>query len=229
MSKYLVNGPGTADFLDLAHTESGTRAMLGDPKIEAMVGVDIVNAHIALREGAKKVAALVYDPTRTDVSKHAVAKKLADSVVEKLSKTKAVIEKRAEYLQSEALRVADIEFGPKSERAALHSEIRGWVRETLQRRGGEGIGIVREALKGNSDLAAIVWHSPRFLLGLPDEIHSELRMEVLEAHKPELFSGLSTSLALTKLLGKYDTAIRKVQSSFYSPEMAKQSVKRVEV
>lgn len=228
MQKYLVNGPHAVDFLETALTETGTRAMLGDPKIEAMVGVDIVNAHIALREGTKKVVGLVNDPTRTDVSKHAVAKKLADSVIEKLARTRSVIENRANHLESEGFRMADIELGPKPERAALDSEIRGWIRETLSK-GGDGIGVVRETMKQNESVAAILWHSPRFLLGLPEDVYGTLRYDALETHRPSIYASLTTSYDLKELLGKYDKTIRKVQSSFYNQEMANAAAKRVEV
>jgi hypothetical protein len=229
-SKYLVQGPQSTDFLDLAQTESGARAFLGDSRTDATIGPDILGAQIALRDATKKVAALVNDPTRTEVNKHIAAKKLADSAVEKLTKTKAVIENRAKHLEKTSLAAADEAFGPKPERAALHAEMRGWVRETLQRKGGEGIGIIRDAMKGSRDLADIMYHSPPFLLGgLPEDVHDELRAEVMAAHKPELHASLSTSLALTKLAGQYDTTIRKVRTSFYNPTMADQAKKRVEI
>jgi hypothetical protein len=229
--KYLVDGPGARDFLELSQTDSGLRAMLGDPKAhDPSVGPEIVNAHIALREAAKKVAGLVEDPTRTDVTKHAAAKKLADAVTERLTKARAALAKRADELMNGAMAAADVAFGPKSDRAALHAEIRTWVRETLHRNSGDGIGVIRSAMKDNADVAAIIWHSPRFLLGsIPEELHDELRMEAVEAHKPDVYASLSNSVALSDLLGKYDNALRKVQFSFYNPEIAKQAAKRVEV
>lgn len=230
MTKYLVDGPQATDFLDLSHTESGLRAMLGDPKAhDPMVGPDITNAQIALREAAKKIAALVNDPTRTDVEKHGAAKKLATETADRLTKTKAALEQRSGALYKDATAKADLQFGPKAERAGLHSEIRGWVRETLSK-GGDGVVRLRAAIKTDKDLASVVYHSPRFLLGgLPEDVHSELRFEAMEVHEPELYANLSRSVNLTKLAAKYDNAIRKVQTNFYNPNLAGQAAKRVAI
>lgn len=231
-SKFLVPGQEATDFLELSVLDAGLGAMLGDPKMyDAMVGPDIVGSHTALREAAKKVIGLVDDPTRTEVDKHAVAKKLADGVTEKLTKARAAIQKRADDLMQKSLASAETEFGPRQDRAALHTEIRTWVRDTLQRKGGEGIGIIRQAMKGNKDLADVVYHSPRFLLGdaIPGDVYEEMRMEAIEAHKPELYASLNQSVSLTTLAKKYDNAIRKVGTTFYSPSIAKRAAKRVEV
>jgi len=92
-SKYLVKSPDASSFLDTAQIDSGLSAMLGDPKAtDAHVAPDIQSAHITLREAAKKVAALVNDPTRTEVQKHVAAKELADKVTAHLQKSKAAIE-----------------------------------------------------------------------------------------------------------------------------------------
>ncbi|WP_242361886.1 hypothetical protein [Anaeromyxobacter sp. SG17] len=227
MSKYLVGSPQSADFLDMAQLESGLNAMLGDPKSDEHVGPDIQGARIALRVAVSKVVALVKDPTRTEVDKHAAAQKLAATAADKLGKVKTAIEQRSKHLEGEALRMADIEFGPKLERGAIQSEIRGWVRE--QAKTSEGLAAIREAMKENDDVAATLWHSPRFLLGLAESVHGTLRFEALESRKPQLFADISKSINLGKLAAKYEGAIRKVHTSFYNPEVAAQAAKRVEV
>jgi hypothetical protein len=229
MSKYLVDSPQANDFLDLAQIESGLHAMLGDPeKYDPAIRSSIQLGQGALRDGAKKVAALVSDPTRTDVDKHGAAKKLAEGVAKKLTEVKGSLQSRADTLRKEAVRQADDVFGPNQDRAALHSEVRGWMREMLSK-GGDGLSKVRAAMKGSDDLAAVLWHSPSFLLALPPEVHEELRLEALEARKPDLYASLSSSLALETLTSKYDNALRKVQASFYNPVVAAKAAKRVEV
>ncbi len=75
--QYLVNSPDATSFLDTAQLDSGLSAILGDPKaIDAHVAPDVQSAHITLKDAAKKIAALVGDPTRTEVQKHAAAKQL---------------------------------------------------------------------------------------------------------------------------------------------------------
>ena len=77
-SQYLVKDPAATGFLDNAQLDTGLAAMLGDPKgIDAHVAPDVQSAHITLKDAAKKIAALVGDPTRTEVQKHAAAKQLA--------------------------------------------------------------------------------------------------------------------------------------------------------
>lgn len=226
--QYLVNSPDATSFLDTAQLDSGLSAILGDPKgIDAHVAPDVQSAHIVLKEAAKKIAALVGDPTRTDVQRHHAAKQLADKVTTHLEKSKAALEAQAEKLKASALAQADLHLGPSSERSALHSEIRSWVRE--QAKTPEGLLQVKQAMADNDDVAAILWHSPSFLVGLAPSVHEGLRLEALQSRKPELYANLSNSVGLAKLAGKYEAAIRKVAPSFYTPSLAEQASKRVEI
>ncbi|MFV0455073.1 MAG: hypothetical protein ACK5NQ_08785 [Pseudomonas sp.] len=226
--QYLVNSPDATSFLDTAQLDSGLSAILGDPKgIDAHVAPDVQSAHIVLKEAAKKIAALVGDPTRTDVQRHHAAKQLADKVTTHLEKSKAALEAHAEKLKASSLAQADLHLGPSSERSALHSEIRSWVRE--QAKTPEGLLQVKQAMADNDDVAAILWHSPSFLVGLAPSVHEGLRLEALQSRKPELYANLSNSVGLAKLAGKYEAAIRKVAPSFYTPSLAEQASKRVEI
>ncbi|MFU4799949.1 hypothetical protein ACM717_13775 [Pseudomonas aeruginosa] len=226
--QYLVNSPDATSFLDTAQLDSGLSAILGDPKaIDAHVAPDVQSAHMVLKDAAKKIAALVGDPTRTDVQRHHAAKQLADKVTTHLEKSKAALEAHAEKLKASALAQADLHLGPSSERSALHSEIRSWVRE--QAKTPEGLLQVKQAMADNDDVAAILWHSPSFLVGLAPSVHEGLRLEALQSRKPELYANLSNSVGLAKLAGKYEAAIRKVAPSFYTPSLAEQASKRVEI
>lgn len=133
----------------------------------------------------------------------------------------------AEKLKASALAQADLHLGPSSDRSALHSEIRSWVRE--QAKTPEGLLQVKQAMADNDDVAAILWHSPSFLVGLAPSVHEGLRLEALQSRKPELYANLSNSVGLAKLAGKYEAAIRKVAPSFYTPSLAEQASKRVEI
>lgn len=227
-SKYLVKSPDASSFLDTAQIDSGLSAMLGDPKAtDAHVAPDIQSAHVTLREAAKKVAALVNDPTRTEVQKHAAAKELANKVTTHLEKSKAAIAQQAEKLKATALVQADLHLGPKPDRSALQSEIRSWVRE--QAKDPSNLPAIRAAMAENDDVAGVLWHSPSFLVGLAPSVHEGLRLEALQSRKPELYANLSNSVGLAKLAGKYEAAIRKVAPSFYTPTLAEQASKRVEI
>ncbi|HAI93471.1 MAG TPA: hypothetical protein DCM36_01690 [Xanthomonadaceae bacterium] len=227
-SAYLVKDPAATSFLDTAQIDTGLSAMLGDPKaLDASVAPDVQSAHITLREAAKKIAALVGDPTRTEVQKHHAAKQLADKVTNHLEKSKAAIEQQAEKLKASSLAQADLHLGPRSESGVLHSEIRSWVRE--QAKTPEGLLQVKQAMADNDDVAAVLWHSPSFLVGLAPSVHEGLRLEALQSRKPDLYANLSNSVGLAKLAGKYEAAIRKVAPSFYTPSLAEQASKRVEI
>ncbi|MWV11153.1 hypothetical protein F3I62_03500 [Pseudomonas sp. R-28-1W-6] len=226
--EYLVSSPEAIQFLDLAHLDSGLSAMLGDPSaIDAHVGPDVQSSRMVLKDAAKKVAALVKDPTRTDVQKHAAAKQLADKVMNHLERSKAALETQSEKLKSVALSQADFHLGPRSERHGLQSEIRGWVRE--QAKSTKGMEAIRQAMQDNDDVAAVLWHSPSFLVGLVPSVHESLRIDALQSRRPDLYADLSNSVGLAKLADKYAKAIRKVSVSFYNPEMAAQASKRVEI
>jgi hypothetical protein len=226
--QYLVNSPEATSFLDTAQLDSGLSAILGDPKaIDAHVAPDVQSAHIVLKEAAKKVAALVSDPTRTETAKHDAAKQLAQKVTTHLEKSKAALETHAEKLKASALAQADLHLGPRSESGVLHSEIRSWVRE--QAKTPEGLLQVKKAMADNDDVAAVLWHSPSFLVGLAPSVHEGLRLEALQSRKPDLYANLSNSVGLAKLAGKYEAAIRKVAPSFYTPSLAEQASKRVEI
>ena len=226
--QYLVNSPDAINFLDTAQLDSGLSAILGDPKgIDAHVAPDVQSAHIVLKEAAKKIAALVDDPTRTPTAKHDAAKQLAQKVTTHLEKSKAALEAHAEKLKASALAQADLHLGPRSESGVLHSEIRSWVRE--QAKTPEGMLQVKQAMADNDDVAAVLWHSPSFLVGLAPSVHEGLRLEALQSRKPELYANLSNSVGLAKLAGKYEAAIRKVAPSFYTPSLAEQASRRVEI
>lgn len=227
-SPYLVKSPQAADFLDTAQIDTGLSAMLGDPDtVDAQVAPDIRSAHITLKDAAKKVASLVRDPTRTEVQKHHAAKQLAEKVTTKLEQSKSALEGHAEKLKTEALAQADMHLGPRSERGSLHSEIRGWIRE--QAKSPEGLIAVKRAMQDNDDVAAVLWHSPSFLVGLAPRVHEEIRFDALRSRKPELYAGLSNSLGLSKLATKYGETTRRIAPSFYSPNVAEQASKRVEI
>ena len=227
-SQYLVKDPAATGFLDNAQLDTGLAAMLGDPKaIDAHVAPDVQSAHMVLKDAAKKVAALVNDPTRTETAKHAAAKQLAEKVVAHLEKSKAAIEQQAEKLRQQSVVQAELELGPKSERAGLQSEIRAWIREQAKDPGN--IPAIKAAAADNPDVASVLWHSPRFLLGLAESTHEAMRMEALQARRPDLYTNLSNSVGLVKLAGKYEAAIKKVAPSFYTPSLAEQASRRVEI
>lgn len=228
MSKYLVGSPQAEEFLDSTQINTGLKVLLGDPEnMDKMVAPNIRSLHIDLRDASSKVARLAQDPTRNEIEKHQAARKVADAVVSKMTTVKNVIKERAKTLFEEATRQADLELGPKADRAGLHSEIRTWLSQTAKT--PDGLEKIRAAMKESEDMAAVLWHSPAFLTGLPEELLSNLRTEGLQIHKPKIYADFSGSIALGKLAERYDSTIRKASVSFYSHAMVEQAKHRVEV
>lgn len=226
-SRFLVNTEGANSFMELAMTETGGKAFLGDAEQhDSQVGPDITAAHIALRQSASKVAALVEDPTRTEVQKHEAARQLADRAVTQLTKTKAAIEARAESLWATGVTQAELHFSPKADRGSLDSEIRTYLREQASK--DDGMSKIREAMK-DKNVAAVVYHSPSFLLNMNEANHTKLRFEVVERHVPDVYKMMTDSVALRELPAKYDKAISSVRKSFYNSALAEKAKLRVEV
>ena len=227
MNTYLVESPQAESFMELASTNTGSAAFLGDPEqFEAGAGPDIANASIALRQNVAKVAALKNDPTRTEVQKHEAAAVLAERTLTQLEKSKAAIESRANELWNSAVTQSELTFAPKSDRGTLDSEIRQYLREQAGK--PEGMMKIREAMK-DKNVAGVVWHSPSFLLDINPANHQKLKVEALEQHLPDAYKKVVDSLALGELPAKYDKAINSVRTSFYNPALAAKAKLRVEV
>lgn len=228
MMKYLVGGIESEHLLELAQIPTGVRTLLGDTEgVDSAVQPEVMSAHIELKHAAGKVAALANDPTRSVSERHVAAKKVSDTLVDKLSKTGTLLTKRSEALRKDALTAADEMWGPKADRAAIQSEVRAWIREKAKT--PEGLVAIRKAIETEPVVAEGLWHSPTVLLDLPATVHSNLRLEGLEKYRPDLFAKLSQSADLATLAEKFAKVARKVPGAFYSPELVKVNPRRVDV
>lgn len=201
---------------------------MGDPdKFGSGVGPDITNAHIALRDGVATIAALLNNATRNDVQRHEAAGVVAGRTVEALQKAKASIENRAALMFSYGVAQAEREFTPRASHASLESEIRAYIRE--QAKQTDGPAKVRAAMLENKDVAAVIFHSPGFLVGINAETHSKLRYDATERWVPDAYKRMTDSIALRELAPKFDKAIGSVRSSFYNPTLAAKASTRVRI
>lgn len=225
---YLVNTNESSSFFSLGATETGRKAYLGDPEsIEVGSRPYVLGAHIALRDAIATVAALADDPTRTEVQRHDAAKTVADRTVDRLVKTKADLEARADTLQQEGAAKAESEMRAKLDHGTHDSEVRAWIRE--QMKSETGIAKVREAMGNSARVAAIVYHSENFLMGMTNDLHQKLKFESVEKHTPDAYQMLRDSVDLRDVAVKYDRAINKVRQTFYNKTIAAQFARRVNV
>lgn len=224
----LVQSEAATSFLSLAGTETGRKAFLGDPeKFDSSVGPDITMAQIMLRDGVDTIGRIIQDPTRNEIQKHEAAGIVAGRTVEALEKTKAKIENRAELLYSDGVAQAEREFTPRASHAALESEIRVFIRE--QAKQTDGPSKIRAAMLESKDVAAVIYHSPGFLVGINPETHSKLRFEATERWVPDAYKRMTDSIALRELAPKFDKAIGSVRNSFYNASLAAKAKLRVEL
>lgn len=210
------------------NTESQRLASLGDPQRFNDEALNpITHAHDALKDGLKTLRNLVADPTRTEVSKHAVAKKVADRVVGTIETSAASIAATARSLNNRAAAVVEDVLAIDPNRVSIHSEIRGYIRETAKVEGG--IGTIRKAMVDNLEVASVLYQSPNFLLGLPDEVRMNLVAEGIEKHAPKAGRFLADADALSALAIKYGHVAKAVPRAFYNNALADQAKLRVEV
>src|SRR5574337_1259438 len=101
------------------------------------------------------LSAILGDPKAADAHVAPDAQS-AHTTLKNAAKKIAALVAHAEKLKASALAQADLHLGPSSDRSALHSEIRSWVRE--QAKTPEGLLQVKQAMADNDDVAAILWH-----------------------------------------------------------------------
>lgn len=122
---------------------------------------------------------------------------------------------------------AEREFTPRASHASLESEIRAYIRE--QAKQPDGPANVRAAMLASKDVAAVIFHSPGFLVGINADTHSKLRYEAAERWVPEAYKRMTDSVALRELAPKFDKAAASVRNSFYNPAVAAKASTRVQI
>ena len=208
-------------------SETGCRAFLGDATLFPTVGNSITRANIDLRDSVAKIAALTTDPTRNEYQRHGAAKEIAGRVIETLEKSAGTIGKEATHLMEQGERFANIHFAPRANSDGLYGEIRAWIKE--QAKIPEGISNVRKEMMNNEEVAAVVWHSPNFLLNIAGTVHDSLKYEGLDKHHPEVYSDISRGLVMAEMVKKYEKVIHNVKRFYYNPALADKAALRVEV
>jgi hypothetical protein len=122
--------------------------------------------------------------------------------------------------------IIDESFRADPTREGIQSEIRSWIRDSARTEGG--LAKVREAMDASPEVAAVLYHSPHFLLGITDATRSNMAVDGVIAHLPEAAKLMERSSALTKVAGAYGQTIRSVNASFFNSAVADQMRRRVE-
>jgi hypothetical protein len=172
--------------------------------------------------------------TRSEYEKHDAARKVAVEVEAKVNHARVAIEERAKYLRDSGLQEADEKFGAKPGRTQIESELRQWLKSL---KGPEVLSTIKKVMRENPEVASVLWHSPRHLLGFSSnnkdadeqsrDIFEELRYEALEVHYPKTYQKFSDAANLEKVAERYKATLKRIHPSFYNPMLADQGKKRV--
>lgn len=223
----LVNDPMADAFRNRHSTNSGMKATIGDPdKHEGPIRAAINNAHNAAREVLAKVAKLPGDETRTEVAKHHVASQIFAKGEAVILQSQATIQATAEALEAEAVAEMKNGFETDTARAAIHTEIRAWIRD--QAKAKDGLSTIRKAMNNSFEVAAVICHSPPFLLGLADEPLGNMMEEALRRWKPEANAKLDRAVELKALAKKYTGFVKGLGASSFNPTVAAKWNNRVD-
>ena len=217
-------------WLGMAASITGSTALLGgdpDKYADAEASAALLTAQIALRDGIGTIERLAKDPTRSDPQRHEAGGKVSAKTVETLAKSKATIESRIESLHASGVAEVEAAFAPNLQRSHLDAEIMRYVREQAAK--PEGVTKLHDLVKTNRNVAAVIYQSESFLLGLADQTHSTLRFDAAEHHVPAAYKKMTNSLAMQELPGKLDGAIANVKRGFHSQAIAAQTALRVDI
>lgn len=223
----LVSEQFATEWIETHRTESQRRASLGDYEaLPPELRESVVRAHNALVGGLEKIEGLVRDPTRTPVSKHAVARDVANKARGTIEKSASEIAATAASFEQTAHEMVVERFEVDPKRASIQSEIRGWIRETAK--GEMGLATIRKAMNESVEVAAVLYHSPNFLLGLAQEVRASMVADGIEKYVPKAATMMADSERSKGLAIKYGHVSNAMKRSFYNSALADQASLRVE-
>lgn len=224
----LNNDDFSTNFMATHQTETQLRISFGDyARFSDDAATHMVKARNAFVTGSETIAKLKRDESRTEVQKHGMAKEVAARTIGAIDAQANALTALAGLLDRRAKGMVDERFAVDPDRAAIQSELRGWIRETAKTE--NGIAVIRAATAEDAEVAAVLYHSPKFLLGLADEVRVNLVADGIEKHVPKAGTMMAESHALTNLAVKYGQVAKAVDRAFYNTALAEKIKLRVEL
>ncbi|AZU02797.1 hypothetical protein X907_0249 [Glycocaulis alkaliphilus] len=225
--KPLNNSPDAAKFFADMSIPTGRKVLLGDASKLPAKALNYVNrAHDSIKYGIEKVAALHQDETRTEVSKHVVAQKIAHDVAREVEKSQAGLLALQDEFFNEGVKLIDEAFTLNEKRTAIHADIRGYIRELSTKE--DGLARIREIAGKDLEAAAVLYNTPHYLLGLAEDTYGSISGDLIKKHCPEGAGCIAQSIDVGKAAAKYPKAISAVHRSFYNSALADKGNSRVE-
>lgn len=223
----LVQSQDATRFIQNMTLPAFRKVELGDPLKFANVTAPVTAAHEALKTGIDTLARLAQDKTRSEPERHEAARTVATRVAAVLEQSKATIMGTARQLGEQAVAMVEERFAPREGRGAIESDIRTWMRETAKT--PDGMAQIREAVKSNSEIASVVFHSPFQLLGFSENTRRELIRKATGTFVPKAAALAEEGVELAEIAQRYPQVIRSVHASFYNNAVAEQAKTRVEI
>jgi hypothetical protein len=224
---YLVNDPQAVEALVSLQLDAGMRARFGDPERYASMGERLSELHSVVKQNASRVVALAKDETRTEVTKHGIAKDLAERSTQAIQKVAVEIRAKVENLQYRGHAMAEEAFAPRSGYSQVESETRQWIREQVKT--PEGMAKVSELAKKDATVASIIYHSPNYLVGINEATHKRMQVDAIERFVPKAYEAINESIELERLVGRYEKSVSDIHRSFYTPSLADKVATRVAI
>jgi hypothetical protein len=223
----LVQSQAATKFIQNMSLPTFRKVELGDPLKFANVNAPVSTAHDAIKSGVEILARLAQDKTRSEPERHEAARTVATRVAAVLQQSQAAIAGTAQRLGEQAMAMVEERFAPKEGRGAIESDIRTWIRETVKL--PDGMAQIRQAVTTNSEIAAVVFHSPFQLLGVSEDARRELIRKASITFLPKASALAEEAAELAEMAERYPQVIRSVHASFYNNAVAEQAKTRVEI
>lgn len=224
----LVQSEAASSFLSLAGTETGRKALLGDPeKLDSSAATDVINAQISLRDGVETIGKLLKDETRNLVQRHEAAGVVAARTVEALEKAGAKIEERANYLLMSGQEDAQATFRLDPNRRFVHEHILAHMTSLASKT--DGTIKLRQIIEEDGEAAAVFANTKPYLLNMNADNHRALHFKAIQRHAPDAWAKMEAGVTLTDLAPKFAKAANSVRASFFNPAVAAKASTRVQL
>lgn len=222
----LVNTPEATEFIASMSLPTPRKAQIGDPqKLHGDAYNAVTEFDRVMAEAVVDIQRLPNDETRTEVSRQAYGKEIADHVNSVGERSQRRLEQVAAKLSDEGTALIEAAFDLNPTRAVLHSDIRKWISENANT--VEGRAKIDEAVRTDKEFAAVVYQSPHQLLGLSRESKDTLWGKAAKLHAPKGVGMLIQSVELTETAARYPQIMRSVSASFYNSALAARAKNRV--
>lgn len=216
--------------MELLGTKAGRHARIGnvdrfqaDPRVQSL-----------LREMDKRTAEAVdlvdrlsVDETRTDVAKHARAKKAATALGDVLRDGHDRMNALADEHYGAATAMLDEFLNIDSANPFMLGKKFDWIANAWKD-GENGVARIRDAIRTDSEAGALMVHSAAYLLGIPEESRLNFVDLATKTHCPQAHEKLALAKLIRETADKLPEVISDVHDSFYQPAIAIREATRVE-